>query len=140
MSLSESQPDDTGSEPENAPVRKAQSALGKIDRSLSQKEWSSPGVQKMLLANLERLEAETQNFAEVRKAFHEVDKKAAVLEEKFKVHTSLEIITMSTLAGGAFFLGFAPSLWPKEPVLCFIVIGVGIVLTVAAIIAKVNRP
>jgi len=116
MAINESQPDDTGARPTPPQqISKIGRALSNVKRELSDEELSSPGVQKMLLNELERLWRENEELSGYRNEFHEADKKVSVLEEKLKRNIALEIVSLSCIAIGAAALVYAPVAWDHQP-------------------------
>src|SRR5579862_4205230 len=66
-------------------------AFRDIRRQLQETELGNPGVQKLLLDELETAESECEVLQGYVDRYHEADKKAAILEERLKTHTALEI-------------------------------------------------
>ena len=135
----DTQPDEAGSNPitgEETP--KSHRAFSRLKRELSDDELGSPGVQKLLLDYLAQAEDENATLKSFRDRFHEADKRNGVLEEKLKIDTSAEVISMASLAVGAAALGYAPSLWPTPHDGPF-ALTFGTVLIAAGILAKVIR-
>lgn len=128
----EPQPDEA-SESEAAP--KTRRSLGRVRRELSDEELGAPGVLKMLIGEIDRLERELLEACKFRESFHAADKRVGVLESKAKTSLAAEIISTSCAAVGSAALGFAPSIWSDQPAgwLC---IAFGSVLVLAALIAK----
>ena len=132
------QPEDTGAVAARAPVSKVRRALSSLKRELSDDDLASPGTQKMLLEELERLTEENSSLSSFRSLFHESDKKVAILGEKQKKNISFEVISGACLAIGSASLGYAPSVWdhpPSGPIL----IAFGVVLTIGGVVAKAIR-
>lgn len=111
----------------------------KLRRELSDEEASSPAVQRMLLDEIERLDAERGELASFRNKFHESDKRAAILEEKFRGKISTEIIHVACITVGAAALGYAPSIWQTQPMAWMSTI-FGVVLIIAGLAAKAVKP
>ncbi|WP_157739317.1 hypothetical protein [Herbaspirillum sp. meg3] len=114
-------------------------SFAKLRRELSDEELSSPAVQRMLIDEIERLDAERSDLASFRGKFHEADKSAAILEEKFKGKISIEIIHIACITVGAAALGYAPSIWQMQPTAWMTGI-FGVVLIVAGLAAKAVKP
>ncbi|ASU40505.1 hypothetical protein hmeg3_20850 [Herbaspirillum sp. meg3] len=93
----------------------------------------------MLIDEIERLDAERSDLASFRGKFHEADKSAAILEEKFKGKISIEIIHIACITVGAAALGYAPSIWQMQPTAWMTGI-FGVVLIVAGLAAKAVKP
>lgn len=109
-------------------------SFAKLRRELSDEELSSPAVQRMLLDEIERLDAEREELVSFRKKFHDSDKRAAILEEKFKTKISIEIIHLACMTVGAAAIGYAPS---QKGLTAWIFGGI---LIVAGIVARVVKP
>lgn len=114
-------------------------SFSKLRRELSDEELASPAVQKMLVDEIERLEEERVELHTFRTKFHDSDKRAAVLEEKFKGKISIEVIHIGCMTVGAAALGYAPSIWEVQPTAWMIAI-FGVVLVLAGIGAKAVKP
>jgi hypothetical protein len=139
MPIEDTQPDEAGSKPITAEdVPKSRRALSRLKRELSDDDLASPGVQKLLLDSLERIEEENAGLKSLREKYHQADKQNGVLEEKLKTSTSVEIVSMGSLAVGAAALGYAPSAWASQPT-GWIALSFGVVLTAFGIAAKVVR-
>ena len=111
----------------------------KLRRELSDEELSSPAVQRMLIDEIERLDTERGELASFRTKFHDSDKRAAILEERFKGKISIEIIHVACITVGAAALGYAPSIWQTQPTAWMTAI-FGVVLIVAGLAAKAVKP
>jgi hypothetical protein len=107
-------------------------ALRDIRRQLQESELSSSGVQKLLIEMLERAESECEIAEGYRDRYHDADKRAAVLEEKARTQTSLEILFGSGLTIGGALIGLTPSLGP-------IALAFGAVLVLGAILGRVVK-
>jgi hypothetical protein len=114
-------------------------SFSKLPRELSEKELASPAVQKMLVDEIERLETECDELSSYRPKFHDADKRAAILEEKFKGKISIDILQTGCLTVGAAALGYAPSITTGQPSAWMIAI-FGVVLVIAGLTAKAVKP
>lgn len=114
-------------------------SFAKLRRELSDEELSSPAIQRMLIDEIERLDTERGELASFRIKFHESDKRAAILAERFKGKIAIEIIHVTCITVGAAALGYAPSVWQMVPTAWMIAI-FGLVLIVAGIAAKAVKP
>jgi len=129
----ETQPAAPPAEP--TPPSGRRQALRDLRRQLSDDELTSPGVQKLLLDALEQADAKCEELAGYLARFHEADKRAAVLEEKLRTQTALEIaFGVGTGLGGAI-VGLAPVFWNQQPQ-GYIVLVVGCLLIVGSVIAR----
>lgn len=113
-------------------------SFSKLPRELSEKELASPAVQKMLVDEIERLESECDDLSSYRPKFHDADKRAAVMEEKFKGKISIEILHTGCITVGAAALGYAPSI-TVGPTAWMVAI-FGVVLVIAGLAAKAVKP
>ena len=92
----------------------------------------------MLLDYLAQADDENATLRSYRDRFHEADKRNGVLEEKLKINTAAEVISMGSLAVGAVALGYAPSL-SSVPHGGQFAVAFGAVLIGVGILAKVIR-
>lgn len=136
------------SEPQEGDLEDAQAVLkgssgrksfAKLRRELSDEELTSPAVQRLLLDEIERLDNERSDLMAYRRKFHEADKRAAILEERFKGKIALEVIHVSCITVGAAALGYAPSIWAQQPTAWIMAI-FGVILIAAGIGAKAVKP
>lgn len=114
-------------------------ALRDVRRQIEEKDFANPGVQRMLLDDLDRAEAECELLRGYIDRFHEADKRAAVLEEKQKAVNAIEVAfgAMSVLGGAIF--GLAPFYWDKQPAgWLALVVGLGMIVG-GSIIRVVKR-
>ena len=84
------------------PLRRPFSQLA---TELTDDELGSPGVQKMLLAEISRLEAEMVESEKFKEKFHEADTERAILREKVKPYIYLEILYSIGLTLGSLLIG-----------------------------------
>jgi hypothetical protein len=89
-------------------------AFSNIRRQLSETDLASPGVQKMLLEELDRAESQCEVAEGFRERFHLADKEAAVLREKLKTVTAMEIFFGLGVAIGSILIGLAPYFWDQQ--------------------------
>ena len=101
--------------PEPTPSTSRRQALRQIRRELTDSELSSPGVQKLILDDLERAENECDVLSAYVTRFHDADKRAAVLEEKLHTNRAIDIAFGVGLTIGGTLIGLASSLWDKQP-------------------------
>lgn len=122
----------------NTATKPARKEYSKLATELTDDELSSPGVQKMFLAEVSRLETFINRIEKFRDKFYESDKKLAVSLEKEKTHKFSEILYSVSLTLGAVLLGFSPSLdsAKNQPL---IIGGIGLVLVIGAIAAKLVK-
>jgi hypothetical protein len=129
------QPEEHGAQPLVPTSNKNRKALSRLKRELSDDELSSPGVQKMLVEEIERIESEVNRLAEYRDRYYASDKEVALLKEQRKKSLSGEIIFGGCLAVGAAALGYAPAVWDSQPT-GWISLIFGTVIIVLGIVAK----
>jgi len=113
-------------------------ALRDIRRQLQESELASPGVMKLLIEMLERAESECEIAEGYRDRFHDADKRAAVLQEKARTQTGLEVLYGVGLAMGGAMIGLAPTLWDgsfKGP----LILVFGLVLMGGSVVARVIK-
>ena len=116
------------------PLRRPFSQLA---TELTDDELGSPGVQKMLLAEISRLEAEMVESEKFKEKFHEADTERAILREKVETSIYLEILYSIGLTLGALLIGLTPSINSSKGLT--ITIGfIGALFVLGAILAKVK--
>ena len=122
-----------------APAAGRGAALRDIRRQLTEDELASPGVQKLLLENLDRAEGKCDDLQLYVDRFHEADKRSAVLEEKLKTNTALEILFAGGLAMGSAIIGLAPIMWDATSLKGSITLIVGLMLVIVSVVARVRK-
>lgn len=98
-----------------APPSGRRLAFGEIKRQLSDEDLKSPGVQKLLLDDLERAEGECEFMQGYIERYHDADKRAAVLEERIRSGTAIEIMFGVGVGLGGTVMGLAPMFWSDQP-------------------------
>ena len=113
-------------------------ALRGIGRELSEKDFASLGVQKLLLDELEKADTECEELKVYVEKFHDADKRAAVLEEHTKTVVSIEIAFGIGVGLGCAIIGLAPSFWKQQPqgLLCLFVGGL---LVIGAFVVRIVK-
>ena len=129
MKTSDIEPQGDGRQ--DGPPLSKRKALSNLRRELSEDESDTPAVQRMLLDEVDRLEAEVGELRQFRDRFYSADKNAEVLRERLRASVARD----GSLAIGAAILGLAPSLWSSQPV-GWIVIALGLALMVTAVVAR----
>jgi hypothetical protein len=123
-------------EPPTAPATGRRPSFRDIRRQLSEDELRQPGVQKLLIEDLERAETECDMLRVYVERYHERDKEVARLAEKLKTNIALEVITDVGLAGGGAIVSLAPWFW-KSTARVVATLGVGFLFLIGSTIAKV---
>jgi len=138
MPTSQSQPDESGAQRVETQIPKTRKALSLVKRELSESDLKNPGVQKMLMDDLERAEDEISELKTYRDKFYTADRDLAVTKEKLKTRWSIELITTGCIALGAAVLANLPEAWKHQPY-GWLVLVIGGTLTVVGILAKAIR-
>ncbi len=140
-----SQPEDEPEEPKAVPSEDGDDSKSKGKRrsyrgvrELSEEELKSPVVQKTLLDEIDRLDTELEEAKVYKKQFHQVDKREALLREKFNDHRGYEKAYTSLVTGGGVILGFISSIWENQPTAGVFLV-VGSLALIAGIIMKAIR-
>lgn len=117
---------------------KGRQSFARLRRALTDEELSSTAVQRMLIDEIERLEADCIEHRAYVKMYHDESKKRAVAEEKLLTKRAVEVLHVSSLSAGSLALGFAPTIWTTQPAAWLMVIGGG-TLIVGSIVAKIIK-
>ncbi|ESY70737.1 hypothetical protein X743_22540 [Mesorhizobium sp. LNHC252B00] len=96
---------------QQAPQSKGRRSFLGVRRELSEEELKAPGVRKMLLDDVDRLERELFDAQSYRDKFYEADKRAAILTVQATKSAGWDILSTLTVAVGSALLGFAPVVW-----------------------------
>ena len=102
-------------------------------------DLKSSGVQKMLLADIVRLENEVILTSIYQDKFHTTDKQSAILTEKQKTFVFSEILYSTSLTLGAVLIGLSPSIEKGKLIEPWLIGGIGGLLIIGAIITKVFK-
>lgn len=113
-------------------------AFRDIRRQIEEEDLGSPGVQKMLLDDLERAESECEILQGYIERYHEADKRSAVLEERLRTQTAVEIFFGVGVGLGGTILGLAPVFWDTQPQGALALV-VGLILVIGATIGRVMK-
>lgn len=119
-------------------IKSSRKAFSKLATELTDEELSSSGAQKMLLAEINRLESQALHSEGFRDKFHIADKESAVLKEKENTFIFSEILYSVSLTLGAALIGLTPSIKDSD-ISPALICGIGIILVVGSVIAKVFR-
>jgi len=120
------------------PISGRRQVFRDLRRQLSDEDLKSPGVQKLLLDDLEKAEVQCDIYSGYIERFHEADKRAAILDEKLRTQTALEVAFGVGVGLGCAIIGLAPLFWTDQPK-GWLAIAVGLLLTVGASIARVIK-
>jgi len=104
-------------------------------REMTDEELGNSGVQKVLMDDLDRLEAENADLRRYMDRFHEADKENAVLKEKNKYNLASDIAFGGFMTIGASAIGYSPVLAPV-PHASEIALWIGVILLIAGIVSK----
>ena len=119
-------------------VPKTRRAFSKLATELSQEELESSGVQKLLLAEITRLEQENFRLASFQNQFHESDKERATLKERGRKSTFLEILYSLGLTLGAALVGLTP-FFNAAGANGWITLVIGAVMILGSVVARLVR-
>jgi len=108
-----------------------------ISRQIKETDLASPAVQRILLAEVDKLQREVARLEDVETQYHQVDKETAVLQEKIKSLTSHEVLYGFSLTVGSLIAGLSPLLSPAGYGLQ--TFGVGILLVLGAVLSRVIK-
>jgi hypothetical protein len=129
------EPDEHGAQLVDASLIKTRKALAGVPRQLTPADLATPGVQKMLIEELERAEEEVSELKTFRDKFHVADKELAVTKQKIRGWAAMEIISTGCIAGGAAAFAYAP-VETHTQYGGWVAAAFGAVLTAIGIIAK----
>ena len=116
-------------------IKSSRKSFSKLATELTDDELNFPGVQKMLLAEISRLESTVIYAEKFKEKFYEADKERAILKEKEKIFIFSEILYSVSLTLGAVLLGVAPSLKSSS----LLIGAIGVLLVIGAVVAKVFK-
>lgn len=110
-------------------------AFRDVRRQIEEADLGNPAIQKMLLDDLERAEAECEILHGYVERYHDADKRAAVLDERLRTKKSLEIFFGVGVGMGGTIMGLAPFFWDKQPQGALVLL-VGILLVMGATVGR----
>jgi hypothetical protein len=120
----------------DAPTLKGRRAFSRMRREMTDEELDNSGVRKIMMDDVDRLEAEKSDLLQYVDKYHAADKENAVLKEKAKVKVASDIaFGIFTTVGGAA-AGYSPSL-NAVPHASSMVLYAGVILIFAGIASKV---
>lgn len=136
----------TASAPGSAPVQAAggtspsgrREAFRDLRRRLTDEDLASPGVHRLLLDECDRAQAEIEVLAGYRERYHDADKEAAVLRERVRSVTALEVMFGVGVGLGGAIMGLAPLFWDAQPK-GYVALAVGFLLILGATIGRVLK-
>lgn len=120
---------------EAAVPAKGRRSFARLRRELTDEELNSPGVQKILIDETERLENECSDLRVFVERFYDADKQVAVLTEQRKRDTALDVFIGGALAVGSALIGYAPNVWAHQPT-GYLAVAFGVILVGAGVAAR----
>lgn len=112
-------------------------AFSKIRRELSEQDLATPGVQKMLLEELERAESKLESAESYSDKFHAADKEAGILRQQLKTQKAQEVLYAAGIAVGSVMIGLGLSLWSAKG--GWLVPLLGLVLLGGSLVSRIIR-
>jgi hypothetical protein len=91
-----------------------------------------------LLDECDRAQAEIEVLAGYRERYHDADKEAAVLRERVRSVTALEVMFGVGVGLGGAIMGLAPLFWDAQPK-GYVALAVGFLLILGATIGRVLK-
>jgi len=113
-------------------------AFSKVRRQLSEKELSSPAVQRLLLDELDHLELQVIELSKYIESSHELEKENSVLRERTRKTTASEIMYGVCLTVGACLIGLAPYLWSNR-LQGYLSLVIGGILIISGLVSRAVR-
>lgn len=110
----------------------------KLAVELADEDLKSPGVQKLLLAEISRLEHYSSNHDFCKDQLSIYKTKCAVLEEKQRTHTFLEVLYSVGLGVGATLIGLTSSM-NGSGIPPLTILALGALLILVAVVAKLRQ-
>ena len=125
---------------EPVPLTGRRPALRNLAREMTDEELSNSGVVKLMLDELEQSVQECADLRAYVEKFHDADKRAAILEERVRPATAIEVAFGVGVGLGGAVLGLAPFFWDKNrPHEAVVVVIVGMILMVGATTVRVIK-
>ncbi len=106
----------------------------KLKREISEDDLKHPAVQRLLLNEIDSLESKNDALNKFKVSFYQIDKDNAILKEKLKTHSAIEILYGFSLTIGSALLGLSSLIWDSGKGWTLILIG-GILL-IGGLISK----
>jgi hypothetical protein len=92
----------------------------------------------MLLDELERADADCERLGSYVERFHDADKRAAILEERERTQTAIEVLFGVGVGLGGGIMGVAPAFWSNQPA-GWLALVLGFLLVVGASVARIIK-
>jgi len=92
----------------------------------------------MLLGELDKLEEEKSELTPYRDKYYETKLQLGITQEKLKTSDAADIVYGAMMTMGALILGYTPSAWDPNKPTGYLCLGVGIVIVIIGIVAKVK--
>jgi hypothetical protein len=109
-----------------------------IVRQLTDEELRNPGVQKLLLDNLETAETRCAELSAYADRYYDADKRVAVLLEKLNLDRTTEVAFGVGVGLGSAIMGLSPLFWKTQPGGALVLV-LGTLLVAGGIAARVVR-
>jgi hypothetical protein len=140
--LSPGQPQEVAVQPPTANTASgSQQAFRDIRRELAEADLANPGVQRLILNELDTALARIEVLTGFESRYHDRDKQAAVLEEKLKRRLAVDIAWTAGISLGVAFVTLAPVVWETPPTWVHTVfLAFGAILIVGGIAVRVVLP
>lgn len=119
----------------SVPASGRRQAFRDIRRQLTDEDLANPGVQRIILDELERADEQCEVLQTYVNRFHDADKRAAILEVSARNQRAIDVFFGVGVGLGGTLMGLAASVW-QEGWLGLIVLAVGIVLVLGAVVAR----
>jgi hypothetical protein len=113
-------------------------AFRDLRRQLTESDLASPGVQKLILDDLEQSEVECEELRAYIERYHEADKRAGILEERLKPARAVEVFFGVGVGVGGIIMGLAPVFWTQQPQ-GIISLVLGALLVIGSVIGRLVR-
>lgn len=133
------QKEDGAKEVENTSNGIPLSPYSNLKREITEDDLKTPAVQRILLSEVDKLENRCleledtlkTNFTELsdlKEKFHKKDKEKEILDEKFNISKSHEILYSFCLTSGSAIIGFSKIVWDDGYGGLFITFGILLIL------------
>lgn len=130
-------PEETGSP--TLPPAKARRAWSRVRAYLSAEDLANPGVQKLLVDEVETLHEQKELLEGFREDLHQEQLKNSELSGRLKSNVREEIMSSIGLTIGSAMLGFAPTVWKDQSLLAGMLTAFAVVLLAGSITAKAMK-